>query len=297
MPATSAATPAATTSAATTTEGAFKTGGTLTFSVAQKTSYSHFMFLRHYAGGENIYSRTFPNAKLLTINHDQTDFIPDLAEKWEFSQDGKQLTFTLRKGLKWHDGQPFTSKDVNFTYHMIGIPGLGSTLMGSLFSGYITGMQEWIDGKADKIAGLSTPDDLTVVFALDDAFSHLTLFALFNQVCIAPDHILHEYLDRDKGKNILQSEWATTAKHVGIGPFRVTEYVPDQYIVYAPFADYYRGKPRLDKLIYRPFQDATTNAAALQNKEVDAGRLAATDYPRFQKFDFLNFNTAKDPNL
>jgi peptide/nickel transport system substrate-binding protein len=270
-----------------------KSGGTLTLSVAQKTSFSHFMFLRHYAGGENIYSRTLANARLVTLDHNHADFIPDLAQEWAFSADGKQVTFTLRPGLTWHDGQPFTSADVNFTFHMIGIPGVGDTLMGDLFTPYVVGMQEWLDGTATTISGLTTPDDLTVTFDLFDAFSQIELLTLFNQICIAPNHILSQYLNRETGKDILQSEWATTSNHVGIGPFRVSEYVADQYIIYAPFENYYRGRPLLDEIVYRPFLDATTNAAALENKEVDVGRVAATDYPHFQELDFLNFVTGK----
>ncbi|MGH2558832.1 MAG: ABC transporter substrate-binding protein [Thermomicrobiales bacterium] len=267
-----------------------KLGGTLTLSVPQKTSFSHFMHMRHFAGGENIYSRTLANARLVTLNQDRSEFLGDLAERWEFSEDGMHLTFFLRQGLTWHDGEPFTSADVNFTYHMIGIPGVNSTLMGSLFSDYVVGMKEWIDGQAENISGLTMPDEYTVTFALHNAFSDLVLLTLFNQVCIAPNHVLSAYLDRTKGEEILRSEWATTANHIGLGPFKVVEYEPDQFIVYEPFENYYRGKPLLDQVIYRSYQDATTNAAALQNKEIDAARLPAVEYERFKEFDFLNFH-------
>src|SRR5438105_10467337 len=103
---------------------------------------------------------------------------------------------------------------------------------------------------------------------------------------MAPKHILMPYLNRDKAKDILTSEWATTAKHVGMGPFKVVEYVPDQYIIYEPFADYYRGKPKLSKLIFRPFADALTMAASLEKKEIDVGmRLPATEVTRLKKND------------
>ncbi len=74
------------------------------------------------------------------------------------------------------------------------------------------------------------------------------------------------------------------------------EYVADQYIRYEPFENYYKGKPLLGELVYRSFADATTNAAALQNREVDVARLPVAEYARFQDLDFLTFNEAKSPS-
>src|SRR5579871_3030909 len=47
------------------------------------------------------------------------DIVPDLAEKWAWSEDGKTLTFTLRSDVKWHDGKPFTAKDVVCTLDLL----------------------------------------------------------------------------------------------------------------------------------------------------------------------------------
>src|SRR3954447_15533712 len=94
-------------------------GGTLTISVAQITSNSHLLFLRHYAGSENIYTRLLVQSRLITLNHERTDFVGDLAETFTFSDDGKTITFNLRPGLTWHDGEPFSATDVSFTFHMI----------------------------------------------------------------------------------------------------------------------------------------------------------------------------------
>jgi peptide/nickel transport system substrate-binding protein len=271
-------------------------GGTLTISVAQITSNSHLLHLRHYAGSENIYTRLLVQSRLITLNHERTEHVGDLAETFAFSDDGKTITFNLRPGLTWHDGEPFTATDVDFTFHMIGIPGLAASLMGSLFNDTIPGMKEWVDGSADRISGLHVIDDNTVTFDLFEGINQIGVLTLFNQICIAPDHVLHQYLNRETGgTDILQSEWATTAKHVGIGPVRVIEYVADQYIRYEPFEAYYRGKPLLGEVVYRPFADAITNVAALENREVDSGRIPPTEYERFKAFDFLNFNEAKFP--
>lgn len=271
-------------------------GGKLTISVSQITSNSHMLHLRHYAGSENIYTRLIANARLVTLDHERTNFVGALAETFEFSEDGTTLTFNLRPELTWHDGEPFTAADVDFTYHMIGIPGVGTTLFGSSFNDTVVGMKEYIDGTTDRISGLTVVDDLTVTFELFENLNQTSALSLFNQICIAPNHVLSQYLDRETGAAILESEWATTSAHIGLGPFRVIEYVADQYIRYEPFENYYKGKPMLGELIYRSFADATTNAAALQNREVDVARLPVGEYARFQELDFLNFNEAKSPS-
>ena len=61
-----------------------------------------------------------------------------------------------------------------------------------------------------------------------------------------------------------------SAEHVGIGPFKVVEYVADQYIRYEPFENYYNGKPLLGEVVYRPYADAVTLAAAIGPKTESA---------------------------
>jgi peptide/nickel transport system substrate-binding protein len=263
-------------------------GGTLTFGYAQRTSVDHFFHMRDAAGGTDIYSRRFANAKLLTSNGDMTTYEPDLAVSWEFSDDNQTLTFHLRRGLTWHDGEAFTAEDVRFTWMMMSLPGLGGTNWGTFFAPYIVGLQEWMEGSADDVKGIRVLDDHTVAFDLIKPVSMDVLALSFDSIAIAPEHILAEYLDRERAPEILQSEWATTANHVGIGPFRVVEYVADQHIIYEPFENYYRGKPLLDRLIYRPFADSQTLVAALEAQELDAGgRLPDSEYQRFLELDFL----------
>ncbi len=272
-------------------------GGTLSLGYAQITSNSHFMHLRHFAGSEAIYSKRFANAKLLTRSNDFSQFVPDLAESYTFSEDGTRLTFKLREGLTWHDGEAFDTQDVLTTFHLICLP-MGSYVMGNNFAPYAVGFKEYIDGTADTIEGITVEDDYTIHFDFLEPFSQNLILLAFNGVTIAPDHIVNIYMDREKSADILQSEWATTAAHVGIGPFRVSEYVADQYIVYEPFENYYRGKPLLNQLIYRPFADAQTLTAALENKEINVGaRIAPTEVDRMQELDFLKFTYAKSPAL
>jgi peptide/nickel transport system substrate-binding protein len=261
--------------------------GTLTFGYAQRTSVDHFFHMRDMAGGTDIYCRRFANAKLLTASGDMSGYEADLAESWTLADDQLSITFTLRPGLTWHDGEAFTADDVAFTWKMMSLPGLGGGNLGTPFVPYIVGLQEWMDGTAEDVTGIRVVDETTVAFDLLIPASLDLLELLFDAVCIAPEHLLADFLDRDRAPEILQSEWATTAAHVGIGPFRVVEYVADQYIIYAPFENYYRGQPLLEQLIYRSFADGQTLVAALEAQEVDAGRIPDSEFARFQELDFL----------
>ena len=125
-----------------------------------------------------------------------------------------------------------------------------------------------------------------------DQFSDDVLLGAYNRICMAPEHILAEYLDRVKGPEIVQSNWATTAETVGIGPFRVIEYVVDQHVVYEPFENYYAGKPLLDQLVFRSFADFQTMVAALESEEIDVGRVGTADVERVSQLDFIRIDTA-----
>ena len=262
--------------------------GTLIFGYAQKTSVDHFFHMRDMAGGTDIYCRRFANAKLLTADGPMTGYEPDLAESWELAEDQLSIVFTLRPGLTWHDGEAFTADDVAFTWKMMSLPGLGGNNLGTPFVPHVVGLQEYMDGSAEEITGIRIINDTTIAFDLIEPAGLDLLELLFDAVCIAPEHILAEYLDRARAPEILQSEWATTANHVGLGPFRVVEYVADQYIIYEPFENYHRGKPKLTKLIYQPYADGQTLVAALEAQEVHVGRIPDTEYARFQELDFLH---------
>ncbi len=293
LPTVPAVAPTTAPTAAATAAVQVKTGGTLTIGYGQKTSNDHFMHLRRFAGSTAVYANTFANAKLVQMREPSKEFYPDAAEKWEFSPDNKTLTFTLRKGLKWHDGQPFTAKDVDFTIHMAGF-NLGGYILTRYLAPFVVGAQEWVDGKADRITGLKVVDDYTVRFDLIKPSNRDLIFDGFNYISMAPAHILQDYLkDRAKAQDILKSEWATTAKHVGLGPFRVVEYVPDQYIVYEPYENYHFGKPKLGKLIYRSYADRQTLTAADEKKEVDVGWIAESEWDRLKKLDFLTYRTPR----
>ncbi|MDP2625448.1 MAG: peptide ABC transporter substrate-binding protein [Candidatus Rokubacteria bacterium] len=191
------------------------------------------------------------NASLIEIN-DRLEYQPLLAtqvptlENGGISKDGLRYTFTLRKGVKWHDGQPFTSADVAFTHTVLLNPDVD-----------VRGRVGW-----NKISRVEAPDDHTVVFqfaAVDAPF--LDRVAALG---ILPKHILGTL----SGAEIKTHKWFRAP--VGTGPFVFKEWVPGSHLVLAKNPGYWKpGRPYLDRIIYKIVPDANALLNQLETGEVD----------------------------
>ncbi len=146
--------------------------------------------------------------------------VPRLAESWEQSNEGKTITFRLRKGVKWSDGTDFTSKDVAFTVEQIRNPEL-RTLWRTYFSG---------------IESVKTPDDLTVVVNYSKAYAP----ALVSwSVGILP---AHKFADTDFATAPANTE------PVGTGPFKLTRWEQGGRMLLARNDKWWNGKAGLSNI-------------------------------------------------
>lgn len=169
-------------------------------------------------------------------------------ENGGISKDGLTVTYHLRSGVKWHDGQPFTSKDVAFTWRAI----MSKDNNVNTRVGY------------EDIASVDTPDDTTVVFHLKHIFAPFvdTVFGESDQ----PYHILPEHL-LGKLPNINQIPF--NSEPIGTGPFKVTRWIKGDHIELAANDDYFRGKPGLRTIIVREIPDENTEINALRSHDID----------------------------
>jgi len=169
----------------------------------------------------------------------------DLAKSWAVSPDGLKYTFKLREGVTWHDGKPFTSKDVKFTLDTIRHPDVASFFL----------------AKLEMIKGVETPDATTVVVNLSRP--NAALLDALTQVMMLPEHQLSSIAPKD----LRTTNWWTT-NPVGTGPFKWSKYVPDQYVELVAFDNYWRGRPKLDKLVNRYFKEAGSAVLALRSGDI-----------------------------
>jgi peptide/nickel transport system substrate-binding protein len=225
---------------------------------------------------------------------DRDNFVPEIATavptlaNGGISADGKTITFHLRKGVKWQDGQPLTARDVVFTYHAIMNPRNNVQVR----VGY------------DHIADVQAPDDYTVVVHMKTVFAPIVAFFMSVQggFSILPAHLLSQYPDLN------HVAWNNAP--IGSGPFKFKEWVHGDHITLVANPLYWRGPPHLNQIIFHVLPDTNTIVTQLQTHEVDAwfradpakyGQLKGLpDYRVFLSaenvFGHIDFNL-KDPIL
>lgn len=159
----------------------------------------------------------------LTRVNEKGEIIPDLAERWDISQNGTVYTFYLRQGVVWHDGAPFTSDDVVFTIDIIKHPD---------FQGFPYLSDLW------RTVVVEPVDAYTVRFVLREPFAP---FLDYTTIGILPMHILSSASVADL------DESRFNAAPIGTGPFKVAE-VSARRIVLAANPDFYRSRPYLDRI-------------------------------------------------
>lgn len=220
-------------------------------------------------GGYHWFNKIFSH--LVTYNVEYTEIIPDLAESWSISDDSLTWTFNLRKGVTWHDGSPFTAEDVIFSIELCVDPNTTCWQAGPL--AVIAGAQAYIDGDADTISGLVAVDETTLEITTDGPTAPLL-------DVLAETWIVHKASMQDIPRDQIDKSDYWRTNPVGTGPFKFSQYVEGQYIETVRFDNYWRGAPKLDKLIRREFKDPATALLAFDAGEIDFTYLTADEVER-----------------
>src|SRR5438046_2666791 len=152
--------------------------------------------------------------------------VPELAEKWSWQDNYRNLVFFLRKDVKWHDGKPFTAQDVKYTFDAVrGAPDAKARLK-------VNPRKLWYEA----IEAIEAPDPYTVVFRLKHPQPSLLLMLASGYSPVYPAHVpLAELRQRC----------------VGTGPFRLKQYSRGELVELERNPDYFvPGRPYLDGLRY-----------------------------------------------
>ncbi len=220
---------------------------------------------------------------LIKVDRNTGQPVPRLAEKFEFSPDGKGLIFTLRDGLTWSDGSAFSGDDFKFTAEAV--MRSKKTVRKNIFQD-IVGAREFGEGKADTISGIAV-DGKTITVTLEKPFCPaLTGIGGFG---VIPKSVFGKYMDpRDPSKN-LDDAPENTAPPLAMGVFKLKEWKPNDHITLERNDRFFGGKAFLDEWVFKIYPDATAVAAALKTGEIDAARVEPKDLEELKRVDSLNF--------
>lgn len=180
--------------------------------------------------------------RMVALNLSTGDIHPDLAESWEMSPDATSVTFELHPDAKWHDGEPVTSKDVEWTFNKI--------------------IQEraWQSTLLDQIEEMETPDEHTIIIRLKTPnAAFVARLGELNGPVILPMHIYEG------------TDWKTNPnneKPIGSGSFKFVDWVKGSHIELVANEDYHWGRPYVDRLIVRFIPSQSVDMAALESDEI-----------------------------
>nr|WP_323216669.1 ABC transporter substrate-binding protein [Pseudanabaena sp. CCNP1317] len=218
---------------------------------------------------------------LISENPITKELEAELAEKWEFQQDGKQLIFTMRPDLKWSDGQPLTVDDVLFTYQNI------------IFNEKIpTGTRDVLRiGQSQTLPKVEKLDDRRISFLLSEPFA--PALRTLGGIGVLPKHVFEPTLQEDpnapeKKLKFLETWTLSTPVNqlVGSGAYMIQEYRPSERVIYKPNPYYWRkGKPYIEQFVMQIVESPDTALLRFRSQDLDMYRLRGEDYQLLKRFE------------
>jgi len=169
--------------------------------------------------------------------------VPDLATGWSWSEDGTALTFPLRQGVKWHDGKPFTARDVKCTWDAL--------MERSAEKLRINPRKAWYR----NVEEITTSGDYEVTFHLKRPQPYLVALLASGQSPVYPCHVTPAQMRQQP---------------IGTGPFKFVEYKPNEHIRVVKNPDYWKpGRPYLDAIEYTIIPNTGTRLLAFAAGKLD----------------------------
>jgi len=184
--------------------------------------------------------------------------VPDLAKSWNWGEDGKELTFTLNQGVKWHDGKPFSAADVKCTWDLL--MGIGKDKL------RVNPRKSWYE----NVEAVVPKGDNEVVFQLKRPQPALLALLASGWAPVYPCHVPAQEMRQHP---------------IGTGPFKFVEYKPNEYIKVRKNQDYWKkGRPYLDGIDFTIMREIGPRDLAFFAGNFDVGSPFAVTPPRLADF-------------
>ncbi|HYU20464.1 MAG TPA: ABC transporter substrate-binding protein [Chloroflexota bacterium] len=209
-------------------------------------------------------------SQLIKYDYDKKTYVGDLAEKWEVSPDGLTYTFSLRKGVKFHNGRELKAADVRYSFERVLDKKWSAADFSNLFK--IKGAEDFREGRASEVSGLKVLDEYT--FVMETREADAIFFGTLSSVSYSavPREEVEKY----------GLEFGVKGP-VGSGPFKFESYTKDDQITLTRFDDYYKGPAYLDKLVFRTMSEAGTRQNEFLAGNLDFMVLTDAQYRQFRE--------------
>jgi peptide/nickel transport system substrate-binding protein len=208
---------------------------------------------------------------LLTYDKNLSGLEPRLAERWEVSPDGLQITFHLRRDVNWEDGVPFTVRDVEFGFRTIIDP--------NTLTAYAEDYRQ--------VKQFDVLDDYTFRVTYEKPYA--PALAAWDSKVVLPKHLL-------EGKDI-NNAVDFARRPVGLGMYRLESWETNMKIALRANPHYYRGRAYVERSVQRVIPDLQTQFLELQREDLDQMGLTPLQYQRqtdtpafsrsFRKYQYL----------
>jgi peptide/nickel transport system substrate-binding protein len=206
---------------------------------------------------------------LVNFNPDNLAPSPGIAESWDLSDDKKTVTFHLQEGLKWSDGKPITSKDVKYSFEVLGGNGL-------LFTSY-----------TDNVRSIETPDDATVIVRMKKPDTRI-IGGIF--IWIIPEHVWGKQTVKQ-----LTGSYRPELPMVGSGPYIVTEFDTNRIVRMERNPNWRGDRPAFDEIQWIKYGSSDAVERALTLGEIDlVTEVEASTFDRLSKTE--NIKAVKSPS-
>ena len=201
---------------------------------------------------------------LVTLNT-KLELVPDIAERWEISDDGLQYTFYLRPNAKFHDGRQVTAQDFKWSIERAAAPETASPVADTYLND-IVGALDYIKGNATEISGIRVVDDSTLSISVDAPKAYFLAKLTYPTAFV---------LDR---ANVEAGGRSWTDNPNGTGPFRLKEYKIGERIVLERNEHYYREPAKVDSILLN--LAGGQSMAMYENDEIDITGVSLFDLER-----------------
>jgi len=207
---------------------------------------------------------------------DKMNIVPDIAEKWDISEDGKVYTFYLKKGVRFTNGREVEALDFKYSIQRVLNPKTRSPR--TWVFDKILGAKEYMRGKTADCPGLIVKDKYTLQIILEEAFAPFLGFLAMPAGYVVPKEEVERF-GEDFSKHV-----------VGTGPFKLDKWLHDEKIVLVANTDYFDSKPKVKRLEYRIIPEELTAWAEFESGNLDAIGIPTaefdriTNHPKWQKY-------------